>query len=126
MPVPRELAFTVRDLGVVRRFVSGGAQEALMDSKRARDLVLAVNELATNSLCHGGGTGTLRMWVEGGELLCEVRDRGHIADPLVGRIAPKPGQLSGRGLWVVSRLCDLVQIHSTPTGSVVRVHMRLV
>ena len=87
--------------------------------------MLAVNELATNSLCHGGGVGTLQMWTEADTLLCEVHDRGHITEPLVGRIAPEPKQPTGRGLWVVNHLCDLVQIRSTPTGSVVRVHMRL-
>jgi anti-sigma regulatory factor (Ser/Thr protein kinase) len=122
---PRELTFIGGELGNLRRFVSQGAADASLEQGRAEDLVLAVNELATNSLCHGGGEGELRMWTEAGALLCEVHDRGHIVEPLVGRIAPGPAQPSGRGLWVVNHLCDLVQIRSTPTGSVVRVHMRL-
>jgi anti-sigma regulatory factor (Ser/Thr protein kinase) len=122
---PRELAFTSEELGDLRSFVSRGAADASLDTSRTEDLVLAVNELATNSLCHGGGAGTLWMWTEADTLLCEVHDRGHITEPLVGRTPPTPKQPTGRGLWLVNHLCDLVQIRSTSTGSVVRVHMRL-
>jgi hypothetical protein len=31
----------------------------------------------------------------------------------------------GRGLWMVNRLCDLVQLRSFPDGAAVRVHMYL-
>ncbi|HTD57934.1 MAG TPA: ATP-binding protein [Solirubrobacteraceae bacterium] len=122
---PEELTFTLHELGAVRRFVLQGATEALLDAGRAHDLVLAVNELATNSVRHGGGSGTLRMWAEPDVLVCEVLDGGHITAAHLEQAPPPPEQHSGRGLWVVNRLCDAVQIRSTPTGSVVRVHMRL-
>jgi anti-sigma regulatory factor (Ser/Thr protein kinase) len=122
---PQELVFTCEELGTLRRFVSRGAAAALLGADRTEGLVLAVNELATNSLRYGGGRGTLRMWREAETLLCEVSDEGCIeADPLTGRIHPTPDQPTGRGLWLVNQLCDLVQIRSTPAGSVVRVHMR--
>ena len=88
------------------------------------DLVLAVNELVTNSVQYGGGGGTLRIWSEPDALVCDVRDRGYIDDPLVGRMPPPLDQHGGRGLWLVNQLCDLVQIRSTPNGTVVRVRMR--
>jgi anti-sigma regulatory factor (Ser/Thr protein kinase) len=122
---PEELTFTNEELGALRRFVSRGAVGALLGAKRTDDLVLAVSELATNSVRYGGNRGTLRMWREAETLLCEVHDRGHIEEPLVGRTRPTPHQRTGRGLWLVNHLCDLVQIRSSPTGSVVRVHMRL-
>jgi anti-sigma regulatory factor (Ser/Thr protein kinase) len=129
LPAPhgpvQQLTFTAEHLGSVRWFVAQGAAEASLAPSRAEDLVLAVNELATNSLRHGGGTGTLRMWKQDAALLCEVHDSGHITEPLVGRDPPRSKQSTGRGLWVVNHLCDLVQIRSTHTGSVVRVHMRL-
>ncbi len=121
---PQEQAFTRVGLARLRRFVSQHA--ASLDSDRTADLVLAVNELATNSVRYGGGTGTLRIWTDADTLMCEVNDSGHITQPLVGRTPPVPTQPSGRGLWVVNQLCDLVQIRSKPTGSVVRLHMRLV
>ena len=85
--------------------------------------MLIVNEVATNSVRHGGGTGTLRMWEEGASLICEVRDRGQILDPLVGRRKPPGDRGSGLGLWLANQLCDLVQIRSFPTGTAVRLHV---
>lgn len=88
--------------------------------------MLTVSELATNSIRHGGGEGSLRLWVEEGTLLCEISDRGLISDPLVGRVGPALEQPSGRGLWLVQQLCDLAQVRSSPQdGTRVRVHMRL-
>jgi anti-sigma regulatory factor (Ser/Thr protein kinase) len=122
---PAELAFTAKeDLGSIRWFVSRHAHASSLDRNRADDFVLAVNELVTNSLRHGGGAGTLRIWTERDALVCEVRDRGQYVDPLFGRVLPAPERSSGRGLWVVNQLCDLVQIRSSPAGTAVRVHMR--
>ena len=82
------------------------------------------HELATNTVRHGGGTGTLLAWHEPGTFFCEVRDAGRIEDPLVGRVEPGMEAECGRGLWLANHLCDLVQIRSLPAGSVVRLHMR--
>jgi anti-sigma regulatory factor (Ser/Thr protein kinase) len=92
---------------------------------RAADLVLAVDELATNSLRHGGGRGTLRIWRDDGALVCEVRDAGRIEDPLAGRERPAVDRDGGQGLWMVNQLCDLVQLRTFPSGAVVRVHVYL-
>ncbi len=89
------------------------------------ELVLATDELAANSVRHGGGSGTLRYWREGELLLCEVSDAGAIEAPLTGRIRPAPDACNGRGVWLVNQLCDLVQIRSSPAGSAVRVHKQL-
>ena len=107
----------------LRQLVSGIAADFGLDRHRSRDLVLAVNEVATNTLRHSGGRGTLRMWRDGESLVAEIRDQGHIDQPLVGRVAPTPGQESGLGLWIVNQLCDLVQVRSYPGGSIVRIHM---
>jgi anti-sigma regulatory factor (Ser/Thr protein kinase) len=127
-PVPRELDFTIDDLGRVRALVSAAAAMTPLDGERSADLVLAVNELVTNSICHGGGHGTLRVWCADRSLLCEVSDEGHIPAPAaeLGRDRPDPDALSGRGLWLVDQLCDAVQISSSQkSGSSVRVEMRL-
>jgi anti-sigma regulatory factor (Ser/Thr protein kinase) len=97
----------------------------MLPPARVDDLVLAVNELASNSIYHGGGVGKLRIWRDGETLLCEVRDRGRITEPLVGRVKPAPEQWTGRGLWLVNQVCDLTQIRSDAAGSVVRVHIGL-
>jgi anti-sigma regulatory factor (Ser/Thr protein kinase) len=119
-----ELAFGSDELSAVRRLVSTRAMDVGLDSDRTLDLLTAVNEVATNSLLHGGGSGMLRSWVEHDTLICEVSDRGHVDDPLVGRIRQSDHQLGGRGLWLVNQVCDLVQIRSTHHGTTIRLHMR--
>jgi anti-sigma regulatory factor (Ser/Thr protein kinase) len=124
-PPPHEheqLLFTRLGLGAVRNLVAACAADAGLSVATGEELVLAINELATNSVQYGGGGGTLRVWCEPGAFVCEVRDRGFIRDPLVGRLAPPVDQYGGRGLWLVNQLCDLVQIRSAPSGTVVRVH----
>lgn len=121
-----EFIFDQEGLAALRQIVADHAAETSLDSSRIYDLVLSVDELASNSVSHGGGGGTLRVWRQEEALVCEVRDDGCITEPLVGRIRPLPIQLKGRGLWFANHLCDLVQIRSSPAGSVIRLHMRLV
>lgn len=119
-----EIDFSLGELPAVRSSVAAAAEEAALPVQRAEDLVLAVSELAANSVCYGGGTGTLLAWEEGDTVVCEVRDRGLIRDPLAGRRRPGPDQRAGRGLWIANQLCDLVQIRSSSAaGTRVRVRM---
>jgi anti-sigma regulatory factor (Ser/Thr protein kinase) len=118
------LAFETDTLGEVRRYVAEHAEPALESAERVEDLVLAVSEIATNSVRHGGGTGVLRVWTDGDTLVCEIRDRGAIIDPLAGRVVPAAAQLDGRGLWLANQVCDLVQVRAFADGGVVRLHMR--
>jgi anti-sigma regulatory factor (Ser/Thr protein kinase) len=124
-PGARQTEIHLGSLSDVREFVGRHGARAGLSAQRVSDLVAAVNEVATNSVRHGGGRGRLRLWNEPGALVCEVRDAGHIEDPLVGRIQPRRGQIGGYGLWLTNQLCDLVQIRSQPTGTAVRLHMRL-
>jgi anti-sigma regulatory factor (Ser/Thr protein kinase) len=112
-------------LADLRSIVVEHATRAGLSDARTAELVLAVNEVVTNSLRHGGGEGTLVIWREPDRVICEVRDRGHITSPLAGRHKPSVDRESGRGLWLANQLCDLVQIRSSSAGSAVRVHMRL-
>ena len=110
-------------LAQVRRRVESAAELAGLSARSRADLVLAANELAANSVVHGGGCGTLRVWREGERLVVEVEDRGLIVEqPLVGRVRPEPTQVGGRGLWLANQLCDLVQIRSGANGTTVRLH----
>jgi anti-sigma regulatory factor (Ser/Thr protein kinase) len=120
-----ELDLRKTPLADLRRFVFDQGRRAGLRVSRSSDLVLAVHEVAANSLRHSGSAGIFRMWQEGEALICEVCDGGQIDDPLVGREAPTSDQVGGRGLWMVNRLCDLAQIRSFRDGSAVRLHMRL-
>jgi anti-sigma regulatory factor (Ser/Thr protein kinase) len=119
-----ELEVRLEALSAVRRLIADHAA-AYLDADRAEDLLLAVNEIATNTVRHGGGRGVLRLWRETGALICDVRDAGRIAEPLVGRERPRPGQIGGYGLWLANQLCDLVQVRAFASGGAVRLHMQL-
>jgi anti-sigma regulatory factor (Ser/Thr protein kinase) len=124
-PVMDELSFSRDGLPGVRRRVERAAALVGLPADRVDDLVLAASELAANSVVHGGGTGSLRLWRDGDRLVVEVEDKGVIDEPLVGRIRPDQTQLSGRGLWLANQLCDLVQIRSGMHGTCVRLHSAL-
>ena len=115
--------FDADSLDEVRSTVAEWAARAGLSCSRTADLVLAVNEAAANSIVHGGGHGVLRTWSENGSLVCEIRDRGRIADPLIGRRRPAPDAMTGRGVWLAHQMCDLVQLRSGADGTVVRFHM---
>jgi len=120
---PDTFAFGLAGLSAVRRRVAAAAERAGLDQRGSADIVIAASELAANSVVHGGGSGTLRLWQEDGALLAEVEDRGRIAEPLVGRLRPDVSQPGGRGLWLANQLCDLVQIRSGAGGTTVRLHL---
>lgn len=111
-------------LGPVRDFSADRGREAGLEGGRLNDLVLAVSELAANALGHTGGGGVIRSWCTRGELLCQVEDHGYIADPLAGRYRKPADAPGGHGLWLVNRVCDLVERRSGPRRTVTRLHMR--
>lgn len=112
-----------RDLSRMRRFVTDLAESAGLGAERAGDLVLAVNELAVNTLQHTGGGGTVTVWCTPEYVLAQVDDRGDLADPMAGRIPPDSGREDGRGLILVNDLCDLVRVHARRDGTTIRLHM---
>jgi anti-sigma regulatory factor (Ser/Thr protein kinase) len=115
--------FDVRGLQTLRAFVAGRAAAAGLDHVRVEDLLVAVSEVATNSVQYGGGGGELLMWATDREIVCDVRDGGKLHEPLAGRARPGLGQAGGWGLWVVNHLCELVQVRTLQRGTVVRLHM---
>jgi anti-sigma regulatory factor (Ser/Thr protein kinase) len=117
------LSFDAARLAVVRRVSAEFARRAGLPARRVDDLEVIVNELATNSVVHGGGSGTLSIWAEDGRVVYEVRDRGLITDPLVGRRPVDLDNLSGRGVLLVNYLADLVRVHTGEDGTAVRAYI---
>ncbi len=117
------LAFNATTLGTLRRFVAVHAGRTGLSRRRVSDLQLAVNELATNAIVHGGGQGELRMWPTARRYVCEVRDRGRALARLAGRVPPTLDSISGRGLVLVNYVADLVRIHTAPDGTAVRLYL---
>jgi anti-sigma regulatory factor (Ser/Thr protein kinase) len=117
------LSFDAARLAHVRRTAVEFALGAGVTARRVDDLAVVVNELATNSVVHGGGSGILSIWAEDGRVVCEVRDRGRLTDPLVGRRPVDLENLSGRGVLLVNYLADLVRVYTGDDGTAVRVYI---
>jgi anti-sigma regulatory factor (Ser/Thr protein kinase) len=119
-----ETRFTIAGLRAVRAAVADAARGWGLPEPRVADLVLAAGEVAANSIRHGGGGGSMRVWFDAGCAVCEIRDAGFIAQPLAGREPPDAGKAGGYGLWLANHVCDLVQVRSSPAGTAVRLLVR--
>jgi anti-sigma regulatory factor (Ser/Thr protein kinase) len=113
------------DLRPVRRFVASRAKCAGLTPPRIPDLVIAISELAANTVRHTAGGGTVQVWRTSEEIIGQVADTGQIADPLARHRARSDELVGGNGLWVVNQVCDLVQARTGQAGTTIRVHMRL-
>ena len=119
-----ELHFGDGGLERLRAFVAEHAARARVDENRRVELVLAANEIASNSLEHGGGSGVLRFWSDPAAVVCEISDSGRLDDPLADRRPPASDGARGRGFWIANHVCDLVQVRSGADGTIVRLHVR--
>ncbi len=83
------------------------------------NFVLAVNEIATNAVRHGGGAGWLELRRAGDELICQITDtgRGIPAGRLNGFHRPQPGHIGGWGLWLARHLCQSIEIDTGGEGT---------
>ena len=89
------------DLSQVRALVLRQARQAGLTEGRANDLVLAVSEVAANTLRHTRSSGTLAIWHDEDEVVCEIRDGGH-DHRSVGRHAQAPARRVRRA-WPLAR-----------------------
>lgn len=125
------LEYSHGGLAEVREYAENWARGTALSAARRGDLILAISEAAANSLSHGGGKGTLRLWTTAGAVpgavpgvVAEIHDGGRLADPLAGRRRPPLASArGGRGLWMIHQLCDLVEVRATDSGFTLRLHM---
>jgi anti-sigma regulatory factor (Ser/Thr protein kinase) len=113
----------IADLPLLRDFVAARAMSLGLPRERADLLRLAVTELATNTLLYTVGGGRVRVWVEAGQLMCEVVDRGPA--PQLGRPMPPPEAERGRGLAIVERVCDEISTATAANGTTIRLRFSL-
>jgi anti-sigma regulatory factor (Ser/Thr protein kinase) len=126
-PLPAPTGSIARDfdlgtLGRLRPFTKRHAQQAGLVGQRVDDVILTVTELATNSVEHGPGSGTVRFWAADDHFVCQVSDSGQISNPLIGRIPAALHQVRGRGVLLVNHLADLVRMYTGPTGTTFQAH----
>lgn len=110
--------FTAETVTDLRHAVQRHATTAGLTNNARDGLVIAVHELVTNAVRHGGGRGCLRLRRDGENLVCDVTDYGSgFADgvPAVGGVPPAdaPG---GRGILLARHLTDTLLISDGPDG----------
>ncbi|MCO6010106.1 ATP-binding protein [Actinoallomurus purpureus] len=118
------MKFTAEQLPGVRRFTEVHARRYKVGADLIGDLVIAVNEIATNAVRHGSPHAQLRMWAQDGCVVAEIHDRGTwmpSADP--GGNPPSPEAEGGMGIWVARQICSAVHIRTGINGTVVRLEL---
>jgi anti-sigma regulatory factor (Ser/Thr protein kinase) len=87
--------------------------EGWLSPERVENLLLAVSEVATNGIRHGGEQRELQVWLTDDAVVCEVTDNGPVPPgPLAGYLPPRAGVIGGMGLWLVQQLCDAMAIRT--------------
>jgi anti-sigma regulatory factor (Ser/Thr protein kinase) len=125
---PRLLARDVADFVGLRHAVA--AELAALDAPRdlVEDFLLAVDEMTSNAVRHGGPPVSLRLWTAEDRIVCTIRDRGPgFDDPFAG-YGPAHGEdlsRGGMGLWLARQLCDHVDISGDADGVQIRLTVRL-
>jgi serine/threonine-protein kinase RsbW len=109
------VSFTVADLSSVRDELRRHAAAAGATGDDLDDFVLAVHELVTNAVRHGGGSGLLRLRRHADTLSCEVRDEGAGTGMLRPHL-PAGDIPGGRGLWLAQQLTAGLTITGGPAG----------
>ncbi|WP_433293997.1 ATP-binding protein [Actinoplanes sp. CA-030573] len=81
--------------------------------------VVAVNEITTNAVRHGGGHGRLELWRAARRLHCRITDHGPGLP--AGHRPRRPGthDASGRGLWLAQQSCGDLTIETGSRGTTV-------
>ena len=110
------LAVPVHDTvaGLRAQIRARATAEGWLPPDRVENLLLALSEVATNGIRHGGEKRELRVWLTEEAVVCEVTDDGRVPpDPLAGYLPPRSGSIGGMGLWLVQQLCDAMAIRTT-------------
>lgn len=119
--------FDASSLSPLRSQVGRAAGRCGLLAPRIDDFAIAVNEIMTNAVRHGGGSGELGLW-RNGDLVCEISDDGHGFSPsayLYRTSPPTASAQGGMGLWLAQQTTVELGIRSGTTGSTVRLRVPL-
>ena len=121
--IPRLHAPHVADFATLRRALAAELAGVPADEDLLQDFLLAVDEMTSNALRHGGRPVDLRLWVGTDRVVCSIGDHGGGWDDPFAGYGPAHGEdlsRGGMGLWLARQLCDHVDITSGPDGALVR------
>jgi anti-sigma regulatory factor (Ser/Thr protein kinase) len=127
--------FDIDGLYQLRAAVAAHAAELGLPAELANDVVIAVHELASNSVRHGPGHGRLRVWAVEQALTCEVTDDGGAPtgaerEPWAETTSPDTAGLPwpvepGHGLWLADKVADRFAVRRDSDGVCATVTFRL-
>jgi anti-sigma regulatory factor (Ser/Thr protein kinase) len=117
--------FGLHDLARLRESMTRAARLAGLDDDRGSQLVLAVNEAATNAIRHGSGHADVTVSRTDHAIIVEVTDEGPGISTTASALPPPIEATSGRGLWLVHHLCDRVDIHTGHWGTRIQLTMAI-
>jgi anti-sigma regulatory factor (Ser/Thr protein kinase) len=115
-------------LANLRQSVRTGLQGEIPE-RDLEELLVAINEAATNAMLYGSGAGhpvEVVIRVQGGWAEVSVLDRGPA--PRSGKpreTDPEAAGHGGRGLWLMGRLVDEVRLERVDSGTRVTLRRRL-
>ncbi|WP_346536726.1 ATP-binding protein [Micromonospora sp. DPT] len=95
--------FTAATVTALRHRLQAAVSAAGLVGDEGYDFVLAVHELVTNAVRHGGGHGHLQLRRQDDVLICQIRDHGAAAAGLPVRLSAVD-VAGGRGLWLAHQL----------------------
>ncbi|MEM6106305.1 SpoIIE family protein phosphatase [Mycobacterium sp. 050272] len=112
------------ELASIRHRLADWLRAADVPDELVDDIVLVINEGCTNCVehayrGHGLGSTLLEVKTVDGQVHARITDRGSWKPPAIN-----PGN-SGRGLILMRAISDMMQIDSSPTGTVVDITFRL-
>jgi len=124
---PRLSVPDVEDFVSLRHAVATELATVRASRDAVEDYLLAVDEMTSNAIRHGGPPVSVRLWVGEDRVVCSVDDRGPgFDDPFAG-YGPAHGEdlsRGGMGLWLARQLCDHVDITGDDDGAHVRLTIR--
>lgn len=113
------IEFGAAEIPAVRQSALAWALDAGMAEDAAHEFLIAIYEIASNAVEHGGGRGIGRFWSAANCLYCEVWSAQPIVNPLIaGYRPPGAAQERGRGLWLARQICERVTIRNNGGATV--------
>jgi len=108
------------DLGGLRRRLRRWSAGCGLADQDIDDIVIAVDEIATNALEHGQPPACVRGWTSPDALFVQVEDQGRISIPATtGDHRPSTDARRGRGIWMARHLAEVLTTHSGFAGTTV-------
>jgi len=117
---PMQLSFTSAQVDDIFALLTCAGVTAGLWSNQLVSIATAVRRLAAGCLAGCTDGGILRVWDHPRALTCEVSSTTVVNDLLAGRRTPRPDD--DDPLWWANRVCDLVQLRSTSSGTTIRLH----